>query len=44
MHFHGLFQNGTSDMDGPPGVTQCEMSAGSTFVYNFTVDQTGSYW
>jgi iron transport multicopper oxidase len=25
LHFHGLYQNGTSQMDGPPGVTQCEV-------------------
>lgn len=37
IHFHGLYQNGTNTMDGPPGMTQCEMSPGSTMVYNFTV-------
>jgi len=37
IHFHGFFQNGTNDMDGPVGVTQCGIAPGSTFVYNFTV-------
>jgi len=37
MHFHGFFQNGTNDMDGPVGVNQCGIPPGSTFVYNFTV-------
>ncbi|KAK3117828.1 hypothetical protein LTR53_000377 [Teratosphaeriaceae sp. CCFEE 6253] len=39
MHFHGMFQNGTSDMDGPVGVTQCDVPAGSSFKLNFTVGQ-----
>ncbi|EAW14723.1 putative ferrooxidoreductase Fet3 [Aspergillus clavatus NRRL 1] len=44
VHWHGFFQNGTAHMDGPPSVTQCDIAPGSTFVYNFTVDQTGTYW
>ncbi len=37
LHFHGLFQNGTTHMDGPAAVTQCEIVPGSSFTYNFTV-------
>lgn len=37
LHFHGLYQNGTSHMDGPVGVTQCAVPPGSSFTYNFTV-------
>lgn len=37
LHFHGLFQNGTTNMDGPDGVTQCKVPPGSSFTYNFTV-------
>lgn len=37
MHFHGMFQNGTNDMDGPVGVTQCDVPPGSSFKLNFTV-------
>ena len=37
LHFHGLFQNGTTEMDGTAGVTQCSIPAGSRFTYNFTV-------
>ncbi|KXT04611.1 hypothetical protein AC578_8659 [Pseudocercospora eumusae] len=44
LHFHGLFQNGTNEMDGPVGVTQCDVPPGSSFVYNFTIDQPGTYW
>lgn len=45
LHFHGLFQNGTNQMDGPEMVTQCPIAPGDTFLYNFTVtDQVGTYW
>jgi len=44
LHFHGLYQNGTNQMDGAVGVTQCGILPGSSFTYNFTVDQAGTYW
>ena len=44
LHFHGLFQNGTNHMDGPVQVTQCPIPPGKSFVYDFTVDQPGTYW
>ncbi|CAK9440230.1 uncharacterized protein LODBEIA_P43300 [Lodderomyces beijingensis] len=45
LHFHGLFQPGSSQMDGPPLVSQCPIPVGETFLYNFTVgNQAGSYW
>lgn len=44
IHFHGMFQNGTSDMDGPSMITQCPVVPGQSFSYNFTVDQNGTYW
>jgi iron transport multicopper oxidase len=44
IHFHGMFQNGTNYMDGPNMVTQCPISPGSSFTYNFTVNQNGTYW
>lgn len=45
VHFHGLFQNGTTQMDGPEMVTQCPIAPGDTYLYNFTVpDQVGTYW
>lgn len=44
IHFHGMFQNGTNEMDGPQGVVQCGIAPNATFTYNFTVDQTGTYW
>ncbi|KAF1844187.1 multicopper oxidase [Cucurbitaria berberidis CBS 394.84] len=44
LHFHGLYQNGTTHMDGPVGVSQCSIPPGGSFTYNFTVDQPGTYW
>lgn len=39
------FQNGTNYMDGTSGITQCPIPAGSSFLYNVTVEnQFGTYW
>jgi FtsP/CotA-like multicopper oxidase with cupredoxin domain len=43
LHFHGLYQNGTTHMDGPVQVSQCGIPPGSSFTYNFTV-RTVSLW
>ena len=37
LHFHGLFMNGTTHMDGPVGVTQCPIPPGGSFKYDFKV-------
>lgn len=37
LHFHGLFMNGTTHMDGVAGGTQCPIPPGSSFTYDFTV-------
>lgn len=37
LHFHGLYQNGTANMDGPVGVTQCPIQPGSSLTYDFKV-------
>lgn len=39
LHFHGLFQNGTTSMDGPRQATQCGIPAGHQLTYNFTVSR-----
>ncbi|KAF2683691.1 multicopper oxidase [Lentithecium fluviatile CBS 122367] len=44
LHFHGLYMNGSTHMDGPDQVTQCAIQPGGSFTYNFTVDQPGTYW
>lgn len=37
LHFHGLFMENSTHMDGPPQVTQCEIPSGSRFTYDFEV-------
>lgn len=44
IHWHGMFQNGTNNMDGPSMVTQCPIPPGSSFTYDFTINQNGTYW
>lgn len=44
IHFHGMYQKNSSDMDGVVAGTQCGIVPGSSFTYNFTVDQIGTYW
>ncbi|KAL8687071.1 MAG: hypothetical protein Q9218_006657, partial [Villophora microphyllina] len=44
LHFHGLYMNGTTHMDGPVGVSQCSIPIGGSFVYDFHVKQPGTYW
>ncbi|KAL4897033.1 Cupredoxin [Aspergillus ambiguus] len=44
IHWHGMYQNGTNNMDGPAMVTQCPVAPGSSVTYNFTVPQNGTYW
>ncbi|ONH64974.1 Iron transport multicopper oxidase FET3 [Cyberlindnera fabianii] len=45
LHFHGIFQRGSSFMDGPSMISQCPIPPGETFTYNFTVEgQSGTYW
>jgi iron transport multicopper oxidase len=44
IHFHGIRQTNTTYADGPAMVTQCPIQPGGTFVYEFTVNQYGTYW
>ncbi|KAI6092909.1 putative ferroxidase [Hypoxylon rubiginosum] len=44
LHFHGLFMNGTTHMDGPSQVSQCSIPPGSSLTYNFTLNQPGTFW
>lgn len=37
IHFHGLYQQGTAQMDGSVGVAQCAIPPGSQFMYDFEV-------
>ncbi|KAK0568694.1 hypothetical protein OC861_001696 [Tilletia horrida] len=44
MHWHGQYQNGTNYMDGTYSVTECGIAPNSSFTYNWTVQNTGTYW
>ncbi|KAI9825321.1 MAG: hypothetical protein M1819_000567 [Sarea resinae] len=45
IHWHGLFQRGSPQMDGTPGVTQYPIPPGGTYTYRFsTANQYGFYW
>ena len=40
LHFHGLYMNGTTEMDGALQVSQCAIIPGYSFTYNFTVSSS----
>ncbi|RIB08213.1 Multicopper oxidase [Gigaspora rosea] len=45
MHWHGMFQRGTSWFDGVPAVSQCTITPGSSLTYEFSTEgQIGTYW
>ncbi|KAL2871428.1 Cupredoxin [Aspergillus lucknowensis] len=45
LHWHGILQQGSPDMDGVPGVTQNPIPPGGNFTYRFSVkDQYGFFW
>ncbi|KAK8034508.1 multicopper oxidase [Apiospora rasikravindrae] len=44
IHWHGIRQLGTNEMDGVNGVTQCPIAPNDTFTYNFTAMQYGHSW
>ena len=37
IHWHGMHQRGTSQMDGSAGVSQCSIPPGTNFTYEFVV-------
>ncbi|KAG7375733.1 ferroxidase fet3 [Phytophthora pseudosyringae] len=44
LHWHGLKQLGTQEMDGLSGITQCYIPPNATAVYRFAPDKAGSFW
>ncbi|KAF8998386.1 laccase [Cyathus striatus] len=45
IHWHGIFQHNSSWADGPIGISQCPITSGDSFLYDFTVpDQAGTFW
>lgn len=44
MHWHGLNQLGTQEMDGVSEFTQCHIDPNSTAVYHFCPEKPGTFW
>ncbi|RDB27747.1 Laccase-2 [Hypsizygus marmoreus] len=45
IHWHGIFQEGSSWADGPVGVTQCPIAPSHSFLYDFQAPkQAGTFW
>ncbi|KAG7377242.1 ferroxidase fet3 [Phytophthora pseudosyringae] len=44
LHWHGLQQLGTQEMDGTSDITQCAIAAGGSAVYTFTPERAGTFW
>ncbi|KAF8555175.1 hypothetical protein OG21DRAFT_1476611 [Imleria badia] len=45
IHWHGISQHHSNQMDGTAYVTQCPISPQKSFLYNFTGDdQVGTFW
>lgn len=44
IHFHGLRQFETNQMDGPTSITQCPIAPGDSFTYRWVASQYGSSW
>jgi Multicopper oxidase len=44
IHWHGIRQNRTMEMDGVNGVTQCPIAPEDSFTYRFKATQYGTSW
>jgi hypothetical protein len=44
IHWHGIIQNHTGYMDGVPGVSQCAIQPGKSFLYTFKLETSGTFW
>ncbi|KAI9816737.1 MAG: hypothetical protein M1826_001735 [Phylliscum demangeonii] len=44
LHWHGIYQQGTNNYDGPEYVTQCPIPPKSSMLYKFPINQVGTYW
>ncbi|KAF4985418.1 hypothetical protein FDECE_16570 [Fusarium decemcellulare] len=44
IHWHGIRQNQTMDMDGVNGITQCPIAPGQNFTHSFKAVQYGTSW
>ena len=44
IHFHGIRQNYTNQMDGVSSITQCPIAPGSSYTYTWRAVQYGTTW
>lgn len=44
IHFHGVRQLDTNQMDGVPTLTQCPTAPGDTYTYTWRAEEYGSSW
>lgn len=44
IHWHGIAQKGTNNMDGIPDLTQPPIPSGAAMVYDFIADAPGTYF
>ncbi|KAF9237144.1 yellow laccase [Melanogaster broomeanus] len=45
IHWHGILQQHSNEMDGAAFVNQCPIAPGNSFTYRFTPpDQAGAFW
>lgn len=44
LHFHGIRQNWTDQMDGVPSITQCPIAPGQSYTYKWRAVEYGTGW
>ncbi|KAK5999269.1 Laccase-2 [Cladobotryum mycophilum] len=44
IHWHGIHQNYTNQMDGVPSITQCPIAPGESYTYVWRAAQYGTGW
>ncbi|KAF1779907.1 Multicopper oxidase [Phytophthora cactorum] len=44
LHWHGMKQLGTQEMDGMSGFTQCAIEPNRSATYRYTPDKAGTFW
>lgn len=44
VHWHGVRQLGSNEMDGTNGMTECPIAPGTTRTYEFVATQYGTSW
>ncbi|KAF4540341.1 Multicopper oxidase [Lasiodiplodia theobromae] len=44
LHFHGIRQNWTDQMDGVPSLTQCPIAPGDSYTYKWRAVEYGTGW